>query len=171
MRLLACTVAIMVAWPVHAADVDWKLYGTAGSGSLCFYEANGIRHLNGNIRVWTKCMISKDVDRPPPKNDADWVIIKKLFLSMQSQVTKRYVPPIITIGKEDMDRLKVIRYEQQANLGLGEVGPQGLDELNCSEGMLRHFLDLSPTPNWGKWNYYGPESSGGMLIKLVCSSQ
>jgi hypothetical protein len=63
----------MLASPVEAADVDWKMYGFAvvGGPNVCFYDASGItRASTGYVRVWAKCLLKKDMDAVDPKTGA-----------------------------------------------------------------------------------------------------
>jgi hypothetical protein len=49
--------ASIIAFAAHAADVDWKMYGTASvaGAEICFYDAKGIaRTADGGVRVATE---------------------------------------------------------------------------------------------------------------------
>jgi len=63
----------------QALSVDWKFYGGAslGGDSECFYDAKGVvQGPDGHIRVWTKCLLQKDMDSIDIKKDFDGTILE-----------------------------------------------------------------------------------------------
>ncbi len=63
--LIVGALALALIAPARAADVDWKMYGTASidGGVVCFYEGNGVvAPASSTLRVWTKCLLQKDLD-------------------------------------------------------------------------------------------------------------
>ena len=60
----AGAIAAALIRPVHAADVDWKMYGATGApnANICFYDANGVVKLSDHVRFWTKCLIQRELD-------------------------------------------------------------------------------------------------------------
>src|ERR1700741_550392 len=69
----AWVITLTIASSAQAADVDWKTYGavTGEEGDeVCFYEERGItRTSDGHVRVWTKCLLQKDLDSLDLKSD------------------------------------------------------------------------------------------------------
>ena len=98
--LIVGALALALIAPARAADVDWKMYGTASidGGVVCFYEGNGVvAPASSTLRVWTKCLLQKDLD----SIDFESEIGKKIVDSGAQKVTKGYIPPIALV--EDMD--------------------------------------------------------------------
>ena len=61
--LIACSFGLALTTSAQAADVDWKMYGTASidGGVVCFYEGKGVI-AQPALRVWAKCLLQKDLD-------------------------------------------------------------------------------------------------------------
>src|SRR5260221_6956924 len=91
------------------------MYGTAAidGGVVCFYEEKGIITQANNPRVWTKCLLQKDLDGV----DADSEVGKKIVDGSGRKVIKGYMPPIAAVEHMDLDQaIGVIQYEEAANL-------------------------------------------------------
>jgi hypothetical protein len=179
MRIIAtCIFGLMLAPLAWAADVDWKMYGTAsvGGDTVCFYEAMGIsRTADRHLRVWTKCLLQKDLDGVDLKSDLGRKIAestaRKMLLGRPV-----YVPPIATVEDADFDQaLVVTQYEQTANFSNIQPYAQIFYELNCSERMRRELSihirsngkeDFSDKPS--DWRYVPPEGSAATLLKILC---
>jgi hypothetical protein len=168
-------------------SVDWKFYGGANLGDdaggaklpdgkgICFYDAKGVvvQKTDGHIRVWTKCLLQKDLDGIDPKTELGGKIVE----SAAERVAHYYVPPITTVEDTiDYDQsVTIVMYEQTANIG--NLRPQSsiLYELNCSDQLLRELsIDLQINGKSGSvhkprdWSYIPPESNAARLAKLMC---
>src|SRR6516164_231221 len=79
---------LCVATPACATDVDWRVFG-GGAGrvpTLCFYDAAGVsRELS--MRVWTKCLLVKDMQAIDLKKDYDG----RIWNATQQKVREHYV--------------------------------------------------------------------------------
>jgi|SRR5438105_14337267 len=190
--ILACCMLFGViagaACLAQGLSVDWKFYGGAKLGDdasgaklgddgkgICFYDAKGIvaQKADGHIRVWTKCLLQKDLDGIDPKTALGGKIIE----SAAEHMAHYYVPPIVTVDDTiDYDKsVTIVMYEQTANIG--NLRPQSsiLYELNCSDQMLRELsIDLQINGKSGSvhkprdWSYIPPESNAARLAKLLC---
>jgi hypothetical protein len=82
--IAAIAMAAVLSTTVQAADTDWKMYGAASveGGLVCFYDANDVIRTPG-LRVWTKCLLQKDMDAL----DMDSGIGKKITESAARRVT------------------------------------------------------------------------------------
>ena len=172
-RVIALTA--MVAYGLvtaGAADVDWKMYGTASveGGSVCFYDANIIR--TPGLRVWTKCLLQKDMDAL----DADSEIGKKIVESAARKVVDGYIPPLAVLEDISFDQaIGVIQYEETAKLSGIQPHARFFYELNCSERMMRRLSTYvrikgrdSFNDNPSSWEYVPPEGTGATLLKILC---
>ena len=174
--ILACCMLFGViagaACLAQGLSVDWKFYGGAKLGDdasgaklgddgkgICFYDAKGIvaQKADGHIRVWTKCLLQKDLDGIDPKTALGGKIIESAAEHMAHQ------------------SVTIVMYEQTANIG--NLRPQSsiLYELNCSDQMLRELsIDLQINGKSGSvhkprdWSYIPPESNAARLAKLLC---
>lgn len=164
-----------LASSAQAADVDWKLYGSASvtGTSFCFYDAHSAaRTSSGYIRVWTKCLAQKDLESADKNDD----VSRKIVESAARKITEGYVPPIVVIGKMDFAQIpEISAYEEIANLN--SIGPRArfFEELNCSERMDRRlstYLIINgesrqkDTPS--DWEYVPPEGNVATLLKILC---
>ena len=163
------------------SSVDWKLYGGAsskqvGENQFCFYDAAGIsQEAKGHIRVWTKCLLVKDMDQIDIKKDFGGQIVE----GAAEKVHNHYVPPYAKIENSNFDQaIDIIRYEVTADVSDVEPSSRIFYELNCTDNMMRE-LDISVSEN-GKsgsihkpreWQYIAPETNGSRLSKLLCPSQ
>lgn len=156
-------------------DVDWKMYGTASvdGGVVCFYDRNGVTHRpNGYVRVWTKCLLQKDLDGVDPKSELGDRIAK----NAAHKISGGYVPPIMVVESIGFNQITVIvPYEETADIGDIQLHDRFFYELNCSERMMRRLstyaqvngTDISDD-NPGNWEYVPPEGSGATLLKILC---
>ena len=178
--IFMCVVPVVLAATVGLAqpiNVDWKLYGTTTFGGhgdhACFFDAKGIvKKSTGTIRVWTKCLLVKDLDNINIEDDFNGKIVE----NVARKVLAHYEPPIAVVQTIDMDhKLTVIQYEESANIS--DIFPSGriLYELKCSEKMLRELsmnfhIDgkTGSKDKPGEWTYTPPESNGDTLLQILC---
>jgi hypothetical protein len=175
------TLAILFAFVVapaalaQALSVDWKFYGGAAldEKSECFYDAKGVvQGPDAHLRVWTKCLLQKDLDSIDIKKDFDGKILE----NAGQKVAHHYVPPIATVEPiDDNQSIVITQYEETANIGNIEPHSNIFYELNCSERMLRelsmHFLVNGKSGSFNQpsdWKYVPPEGNGASLLKLLC---
>jgi len=94
----AWVIASTIASSALAADVDWKTYGayTGEEGDEnCFYEEKGItRTSDGHVRVWTKCLLQKDLDSLDLESDLG----KKIVDAVARKLIEGYLPPIARVS-------------------------------------------------------------------------
>ena len=115
---IACAFALAaLAASAQAADVDWKMYGTAsidGGGVVCFYEGKGVvARAPSILRVWTKCLLQRDLDNI----DLESELGKKIVESAARKANQGYIPPIKVVEDMDFDQaIGVIGYEETANV-------------------------------------------------------
>jgi hypothetical protein len=171
--LIGCAFALaLAAASAWGADVDWKVYGTASDmGVVCFYDAKGVV-TRPALRVWTKCLLQKDVDSV----DVNSELGKKIVDSGARKLIEGYVPPIALVEDMDGDQaIGVIQHEETANLGNFQPQAQFFYELNCSERMMRRLstyvrskgkegFDNKPS----SWDHVPPEGNGARLLKILC---
>ena len=67
MSRYAFAFVLAMTTPSLAAGFDWKWYGgvkVPGKGEAhCFYDEKGVtRPSGGAVRVWTKCLLQRDLD-------------------------------------------------------------------------------------------------------------
>jgi hypothetical protein len=171
--LFGCAFALALSTSALAADVDWKMYGTASidGGVVCFYESKSV--VTRPARVWAKCLLQKDLD----SMDFESELGKKIVESAARKARKGYIPQIALIEDIDFDQgLGVIQYEETANLSNIQAHSQFFYKLNCSERMMRRLSTYIRKLN-GKegfsdkpsdWEYVPPEGSGARLLKILC---
>jgi hypothetical protein len=185
-RIIAVCLALTLASLARAADVDWKMYGSASlalldggvlssdRGVFCFYDANGITPTaDRHLRVWTKCLLLKDLHSVDMKDELGGKIVK----NTARKVLDKYVPPFAVVENVDFNQaLAVIQYEETANLGGIQPRTQIFYELNCSERMTR-TLSISVQVDGSRdsfdnkpsnWEYVPPETNGARLLKILC---
>jgi len=175
--LIACAFALALAASARAADVDWKMYGSASidGGVVCFYEGKGVI-TRPALRVWTKCLLQKDLDGVDPESELG----KKIVENAAQKVVKRYIPPIALVEDMDLDQATdVIGLEETANLGNIQDHTRFFYELNCSERMIRRLSTyirnvkgreaISDKPS--DWEHVPPEGSGARLLKILCQTR
>jgi hypothetical protein len=160
-------------------DVDWKVFGGGGSRvpSVCFFDQKSLNVANdGHVRVWTKCLPSKDVNSIDENSDRG----KKLIEAAGLESFRGGSPPVVASGimKSD-DAMGVILQEQVANLN--DISPvtRTLYELNCSDKVARvldgelyengKMIDSGgPGAKPTAWFYTVPETNGTYLQKILC---
>jgi hypothetical protein len=179
MRIIAALIGAL-ALPVvaFATNVDWKLCGTASAvdgGTACFYDAMTVTHkADGHMRVWTKCLLIKDLDGLDLGNGE---LGKKIADQAARRLLDKYFPPITSVETDfSYDQLvAIIEYEQTANLGNIQPSARFFYEINCSERMIQRLSTyirsdgkegFSDKPS--KWDYIPPEGSAATLLKIVC---
>jgi hypothetical protein len=156
-----------------AAKVDWKLYGgisTASTGNTyCFYEEKGISQERlGFARVWTKCLLQRDLDAVDSKKSYDRAVVDM----SAERIVHRYRPPFLTVTRANSDQgLQVIMYEAIADVG--DINPQAqiFYELDCKQRRLRELhisVGNSSRDTPGDWRDIPPEGNGANLLSLVC---
>src|SRR6266576_1055006 len=107
----ACILSAIICAPglTQTLSVDWKLYGGIPD-SWCFYEARGIVvRPDGHMRVWTKCLLQKEIDSIDPKSDLG----KKILENAANKVARYYVPPIATIWDIDVNQSAEIAWQEE----------------------------------------------------------
>jgi hypothetical protein len=172
--LIACSFALALAASAQAADVEWKMYGTASTngGVVCFYEGKGVI-TRPALRVWAKCLLQKELDAVDFKSELG----KKIVHSSAEKVIKGYIPPITLVEDADYDQaIAVIQYEETADLSNIQPHARIFYELNCSERMTRelsiYVRDLNGKEGFSKkpsdWRYAAPETNGARLLKILC---
>jgi len=84
------------------SSVDWKAYGGAKLAAknnedvTCFYDANSVlQQPDRHIRVWTKCLLEKEIAGLDEKSD----IGKKAIENAAEKVAHDYVPPYAVIDQ------------------------------------------------------------------------
>jgi hypothetical protein len=173
--ILFCAVCTS-ALSAQELNIDWKFYGGASvdrDHSRCFYDAKGIvRGPQGQIRVWTKCILQKDMDSIDVEKDFDGKILE---LTAQ-KVAHYYVPPIARLETIDVDQsMTITQYKETANIANIQPHASIFYELNCPERMLRE-LSIYVQANGksgsrnkpGDWKHVPPEGNGARLIRLLC---
>ena len=84
-RLACCmllSVVTATACLAQGLSVDWKFYGGASiqgnsDYDYCFYDAKGVAPTHdGHIRVWTKCLLGKDLDNIDVKTELGDRVVK-----------------------------------------------------------------------------------------------
>jgi hypothetical protein len=171
--LIACSFGLALTTSAQAADVDWKMYGAASIPDrvVCFYESKGLV-AQPTLRVWTKCLLQKDLDSV----DFDSELGKKIIENAVRKMTDIYVPPIALVEDINFDQaMEVAGCEETANLS--NIQPQAsiFYELNCSERMMRQLSTHVLVKGKGRsddkpksWEYVPPEGNGARLLKILC---
>ena len=172
----ACILSTVICAPgwAQTQSVDWKLYGGVPD-SWCFYEANGVVvRPDGHIRMWTKCLLEKDID----SIDIQKEFGGKIFNNTVDKVGHYYVPPLATVDTTiDVNQaMTITRYEETANISYIQPAARIFYELNCSERMTRELSTYLRAPNGqgsssdkpSDWKYVPPQSNGATLLKILC---
>jgi hypothetical protein len=162
----------------QGSDVDWKLYGgigpPVGEESRCFYDAKGLtQQLAGHIRVWTKCLLEKDLDATL-ENDLEGK--RTIAEATAKKVARYYVPPIATIWSTDASAaMRITAYEEVADIAFLQPQSEILYELNCPERMLRELSislntngQLKSSKQPSDWRHVPPEGNASLLLKILC---
>jgi len=116
---------------------NWTAQNSDGFPAVCFYDANGVVHgSDRHVRVWTKCLLQKDLDGVDPKSE----IGKKMVENAGRKIADIYVPPYALFHDIDHDQAIIVTgWEVVANLGGLQTRARFLVELNCSERMTRRL--------------------------------
>jgi hypothetical protein len=174
----ACILSTVICAPglTQTLSVDWKLYGGVplDGDSWCFYEARGvIVRPDGHIRVWTQCLLEKDIDNIDIKNDLG----KNIIENAAQKVASYYVPPIAVVEDIDVNQaMTITRYEETANISYIQPAARIFYELNCSERMMRELSTYLRAPSGqgsssdkpSDWRYVPPQGNGATLLKILC---
>lgn len=170
--LLAVCILVRTS-PAIAADVDWKWYGGLASAikgeEYCFYEERGLVRAGQNIiRVWTKCLLQRDLDAVSQK-DIYW----RAFIDMSaSRIAHYYFPPIAKIEHLDSQQIEqIIAYETLADVSGISPDTQIFYELDCGQRKLRELhisVGTQSTDVPTDWKNVPPEGNGANLISLLC---
>jgi hypothetical protein len=136
-----------------------------------FYEGKGVI-TRPALRVWTKCLLRKDLDSINPESELG----KKIVESAAQKVVQGYIPPIALVEDMDYDQASdVIGLEETANLSNIQPQARFFYELNCSERMMRRLSTQVRTKgkdrfddNPSGWEYVAPEGSAARLLKILC---
>jgi len=95
MRAVSLAVILLcVAASARATDVDWKVFGgaTGDVPTLCFFDGRGVVREH-NVRVWTKCLLVKEMQALNPKKD----YAGRIWGAAQRKQAEHYVPPLATL--------------------------------------------------------------------------
>jgi hypothetical protein len=175
---MAWVLTLLTTSVVRAAEVDWKAYGfpSFDGPNICFYDAQGVvRAAERHVRVWTKCLLQKDLDSLDPTSIAGRNIVE----SVARKIKAGYIPPIAVIHNLDFNQvIGIASYEETADTAELPLKAQFFYEINCAERMIRTLSvfikaetgsgsDNKPS----EWAYIPPEGSGANLQKLLCLSQ
>ena len=160
----------------QGVGVDWKFYGGAsieGNSDFCFYDAMGLAQTpDGHIRVWTKCLLQKDLDSVDVKTEFG----EKIVTNTAQKIITHYAPPIAEIENLNSDQImQTIQYEETADIATFQPRARIFYELNCSEQMLRElsiFIQAGGKSGSrdkpSEWKYVSPETNGTRLLKILC---
>ena len=169
----------MFASIAQASEVAWKLYGwpsTDDGDTVCFYEAIGVTQTpNRHLRVWTKCLLQKDIEGIDINSDVG----RKIVENAARKLADKYIPPIAIVNESiDYDKaIMVMHDEEAANVSGIKPHARFFYELDCSEKMARR-LDTYIVIN-GKsgfshkpsdWEYAGPKGAGTNLLEILCGA-
>ena len=172
MASILFTVMCVPAGMAQTLSVDWKFYGGApiDGDTLCFYEAKGVlQRPDGHLRVWTKCLLLKELDNINFESDLG----KKVIENSARKVYKYYIPPVNIVQDIDFNQmLAIVRYEETANISYIQSRAQIFYELNCSERMLQELsidiLGSAPRNKASEWGFVPPEGNAARLLKILC---
>jgi hypothetical protein len=176
-RIVAPLVFVVaVASMANAANVDWKMYGTATAEdqeTVCFYDASSVvRSSDERIRVWTKCLLQTDLDSAASQGELGARIVE----NAARKLLNGYVPPIAIVEDINFDQATVIMgYEETANIGDLRTNAQFLYELDCSDRKIRRLSihvriqgkDVFDEKQ-SDWQYTPPETNGARLLTMLC---
>lgn len=178
---IACLLFAMPGSSAKAQDeADWKAFGEFTSpdnksrrhhdeGSICFFDEKNIIHRsNNNLRVWVKCLATRDMVQILHR-DVDG----KLARRVQQKMSSGYTPPVASMW-HDTDPSAIIGMEETANGYAIQPIFRIFYEINCSEQMtlgLELFPGRGAPPSFppSEWHYVEPETNNWRLLKLVCA--
>jgi hypothetical protein len=157
--------ALSLAGPVGA--VDWKMYGGAEGGQVCFYDAVSIdRKPDGRLSIWTICHVSEDLENFAAKRS-------ELIDSAARKIAANEYPPLaLLLAGTSFDQMASMALEEQAADSDFSPEPKAriLWELDCPKKMIR-AIDVSAGRLHGsapKWNYIAPQTNADRLLKMNC---
>src|SRR5216684_2341244 len=176
---LACCMLLSVvtapaACLAQGLSVDWKFYGGASiqgnsNYDYCFYDAKGVAQTpDGHIRVWTKCLLGKDLDNI----DVNAELGDRVVKNTAQKIVEHYEPPIAAIENLNFDQImQIIQYEETADISAIAPSARIFYELNCSEQMLRELSiyiqaggKSGSVDRPSEWKYASPETNGTRLL-------
>ena len=135
-RMFFAVIAGISTALARASDVDWKFYGGASfdQKALCFYDARGVVNAqDGHVRVWTKCLLQKDIDSINVEKDFDGKILE----NTAQKLVKHYIPPYANVEPIDANEIVFITgWEETANISDIQPHVSIFHELNCSDRMI-----------------------------------
>jgi hypothetical protein len=139
--IIAFTLTLTFAALAQASEVDWKVYGwpsTDDGDTVCFYEAIGVTQTpDRHLRVWTKCLLRKDIDGIDNNSDVG----RKIVDNAARKMHEKYIPPIALLKESiDYDTAIIIMYDEEAaNVSGIKPHAQFFYELDCSKKMARRL--------------------------------
>jgi len=157
--------------------VDWKMYGSADGPSHCFFDAKGVVKTDDrHMRVWTKCLLEKNLNGVDIEKDFDGRILENAV----QKLAGLYVPPIALVQEtiDPKQRMAITAYEEIANIAPIEPQARIFYELDCSDKMIRELTvslrvdgKSGSTDKPSDWKHVAPETNGNRLLKILCSQQ
>jgi hypothetical protein len=169
--LLACML-IPAGLFAQSPDVDWHFFGGTkihGKAVDQFYDGKSlVKRPGGHIEVWTKGLPQSQIDaRRLDKASTDRIAGKMIT---------GYMPPIALVVDLNQDQQSQILIEEDIANG-AQIQPtmRMLGELDCAGHLVRwlsiYAVDdgketFSNTPS--EWMHVAPETSGAMLLKILC---
>jgi hypothetical protein len=163
----------------QTGDSDWKLYSAADFGKrggkvALFFDAAGvIRSDNGHVKVWTKGLPRKALDRA--ENPASSTA-KSILAFAAQRLAHGYQPPFSSVIELDQNALiGITADEATANLAGIEPTTQFLYELDCTNRLVRELsihllldgkIQNQETPS--EWQHVPPETAVATLLTLLC---
>jgi hypothetical protein len=176
MRRLAIMLVALILVPVAAIAqaFDWKLYGGAtmpDGETWCFYDAASVISSSRHLRVWTKCLLQKEIFKVNVDHDFGGEIPK----IVARKIVDRYIPPIAIVEVIDLNKtMLVIGAEQIANIGNINPNSRILYEIDCSEKMIRELSvqfvakgQQAFADKPGEWQHVPPETNGSRLFRIL----
>lgn len=175
-KVSALTIFILINFIcTDAIGADWKFYGGTtikSEEAICFYDDESIEYLpNGNIKAWTKSIISSEFDKYIKNNEIIAKSTRKMLIN--------YMPPYIIVKSETSfnDYLNIIMWEEVANHTIVKPYLKVLFELNCTDKKIRYLSAIyyakdkvgKSSPNNGEWDYIVPETNSETLCKILCN--
>ena len=172
MRVPVLTLAVLLAGAAPAvaqsSSADWKFFGTVtlDGENQCFYDVGTIaRGEDGNVRVWTECVLQTDLDAVDIKG--------KALNSASEKLAAGYVPPVGRATRLTGNQIVTITgYEQ--TVALSDIQPRVriLYEFDCNERRSRQVGDgTAADQKPSEWHQVLPTGNGATLLSLVCGAR
>ena len=179
----AClAIALSVSLVAAEEESDWKAFGEIGpphkrgdrrssgsEGDICFFDSkNIVRRADGNLRVWIKCLATKDMLRVLDR-DVDHALAGRV----KQKISSGYSPPVASMWR-DTDPSAIIAMEQTADAYPIEPTGRIFYELNCQEQATQDLEAITTDGgSWfppHEWHYAEPGTNNWRLLKLVCGA-